>query len=279
MRTTKAPLKNLRLFLILSCLFLGFPGSAFAIGETSPQEAQKSMVFDAEMNEQSPVHLGYYRPLYFVTGTPDTKVQLSFKYQPVASTPFYLGYTQRMFWYLYRNSAPIYDTNYNPEFFYRVRLPDDHFFKTLDVGLFEHESNGRGGSASRSVDDSYLRFNGFTKMNGSTLEASVKLFALYLLDDPNADLRDYRGYWQGTVSLRDALPDFLMKNEVYFTSTQGQNYAGFDVLKGSQELGLRFKLGFPNLDTRLYFQFYRGYDDSMLHYNQFETGYRGGISL
>jgi len=270
-------MKTAILFLFLSLSV--FSGNAFAIGEVSPQETQRSMYFDAEMNEQSPTHLGYYRPLYFITGTPDTKVQISFKYQPVKDTPFYLGYTQRMFWYLYRFSAPIYDVNYNPEFFYRYQLGGDHFFKTMDIGFFEHESNGRGGNASRSADDSYLRFNGLTKVGNSTLELSVKVFYLYSLDIPNPDLRVYRGFWQGTVAIRDALPSFLQKNEIYFTSTQGEHYAGFDVTKGSQELGIRFKCLFPNLDTRLYFQFYRGYDDSMLHYNQFETGYRGGLSL
>jgi phospholipase A1 len=265
----------LSLFLLLSI----FSGNALAIGEVSPQETQRSMYFDAEMNEQSPTHLGYYRPLYAVSGTPDTKVQISFKYQPVVDVPFYLGYTQRMFWHLYQTSSPIYDVNYNPEFFYRYLIGGDHFFKTLDIGIFEHESNGRDGADSRSVDDSYLRLNGLTKVGDSTLELSVKVFELYLLDVPNSDLRDYRGYWQGSVAIRDVLPEFLKKNEIYFTSTQGQHYAGFDVTKGSQEVGIRFKFLFPNLDTRLYFQFYRGYDDSMLHYNQFETGYRGGLSL
>jgi outer membrane phospholipase A len=67
-----------------------------------------------------------------------------------------------MFWHLDQHSRPIYDVNYNPEFFYRYLLSDSTFFKTLDFGLFEHESNGRDGADSRSENNFYLRANGRT---------------------------------------------------------------------------------------------------------------------
>jgi outer membrane phospholipase A len=87
------------------------------------------------------------------------------------------------------------------------------------------------------------------------------------------------GYWSATVTLRDLLPAFLKKNEIYLSTFAGAGDVGFDLPHGGQEVGIRFKILFPTLDTRLYFQFYRGYADSLLRYNQFETAYRAGLSL
>jgi phospholipase A1 len=101
-----------------------------------------------------------YKPVYVLTTWDGTHpvdredheiaFQISFKKQILKSPafPFSFGYTQKSFWQFYDHaeSAPFRETNYNPEFFLDYRDLGCWGCARLDiqVGLFEHESNGRG---------------------------------------------------------------------------------------------------------------------------------------
>lgn len=87
----------------------------------------------------------------------EIEFQLSAK-QRILKSNFYFGYTQKSFWqaYDFSNSSMFRETNYNPEIFYRTGLDTVRFGKwKMDIG-FEHESNGRGGTESRSWNRAYV---------------------------------------------------------------------------------------------------------------------------
>ena len=92
--------------------------------------------------------------------------QISFK-KRILNTGFYAAYTQKSFWQAYNHdeSAPFRETNYNPEFFYRI-MPGSERLQWLgnspiaskigaDIG-FEHQSNGISMPDSRSWNRAYV---------------------------------------------------------------------------------------------------------------------------
>lgn len=88
----------------------------------------------------------------------ETKIQLSLKIRIIQDQNLYFGYTQLMLWELERPDPYFSDVNYNPEFFYRFHLADRNT-RWLDIGPFEHESNGKGGIDERSWDRTYIRYH------------------------------------------------------------------------------------------------------------------------
>ena len=83
--------------------------------------------------------------------------QLSAK-QALYGSRVYFAYRQISYWQAYYadGSAPFRETDYNPEFFYRVRpRPYAGGSAGADLG-FAHESNGQSGSESRSWNHVYV---------------------------------------------------------------------------------------------------------------------------
>jgi len=65
----------------------------------------------------------------------------------------HFAYTQRMFWDLRARSSPFRNIDYQPELFYLT--PSATFSNGISVsgqGGIRHESNGRDGAASRSIN-------------------------------------------------------------------------------------------------------------------------------
>jgi phospholipase A1 len=101
------------------------------------------------------------------TAADDTEVkfQISAKY-PLAfnllgENTLYFAYTNRSFWQLYNeNSAPFRETNHEPEIFLLMPTDWELFgFKNSFINLgFVHQSNGRGGTLSRSWNRIYASF-------------------------------------------------------------------------------------------------------------------------
>jgi len=152
-------------------------------------------------------------PLYFVVGWREgtnAKFQLSFKYRFVNPegevtdhVPFfsrvYFGYTQTSLWDLESDSKPFFDTSYRPSLFYRNdRLHDwgdGRGWWWGQIG-FEHESNGQGGDASRSLNIIYVQpvLELDRAIGTAHLTVAPRLWAYVGSLDENPDLPDYRGY-------------------------------------------------------------------------------------
>lgn len=78
--------------------------------------------------------------------------------QALFGSQLYFGYRQISYWQAYfaDGSAPFRETDYKPEFFYRLRArPYAGGSAGADMG-FEHESNGQSGLLSRSWNQLYM---------------------------------------------------------------------------------------------------------------------------
>jgi hypothetical protein len=119
--------------------------------------------------------LSAHEPMYFLLGVDpgldQSKFQFSFKYRLFNPkgylaekapwvTGFHLGYTQRSVWDLKDDSKPFEDTSYMPEVFYLLPKIDLNLARISAFGIqsgFQHESNGKGGTDSRSTNYLYVK--------------------------------------------------------------------------------------------------------------------------
>jgi len=165
---------------------------------SSPTEAQ------AEEGQPTLVRLQQYRPIYFLFGKTDTKIQFSFKVQWIETLPVYFAYTQLMMWDVLKPSAPFRDLNYNPEVFYRWNI-DHNASRWLDFGAFEHESNGRAGTASRSWNRLYLRFHSSLmskNQSESKILWSIKAWLPFgYTHSTSGDIPRFRGLWEIQITI------------------------------------------------------------------------------
>ncbi len=131
-------------------------------------------------------------PMYFVVGGgggATARFQLSFKYRlfdpdshPVQWIPFlsrlHFGYTQTSIWDLGANSSPFRDTSYRPSLFWQGETHGESRLmpEVLRAG-FEHESNGKDGVSSRSINTLFAQpvwRSGF--LDGRTLIFAPKVY-------------------------------------------------------------------------------------------------------
>ena len=87
----------------------------------------------------------------------ETRFQFSIRV-PMLSTayfPLFFGYTQKSFWQVFdkENSSPFRENNYNPEIFLELFSQSDY---SVQIGLWEHESNGQVPGYSRSWNRFYI---------------------------------------------------------------------------------------------------------------------------
>lgn len=217
-----------------------------------------------------------YEPVYFAVGSREdwnAKFQLSFKFRFFNDEAnlvqrfhflehLYLGYTQTSLWDLQAPSAPFRDTSYKPRLFYS----DAESWNARDFPLrlgFEfgvgHESNGRGGSESRSVNIAYVRPTLVFGKPGDWQWTFSPMFYDYVDRSDNPDIADYRGYVDLYASVGKAdgwqLAALVRKGD-------GERW--------TMQLDLTYPLGgvaLGNLNGYLLFQFFDGWGESILDYN------------
>lgn len=251
-------------------------------------------------NVLAPFTLMAHKPNYVLVGTHNTKgydptvyreqydnpnldiddteaqFQISIK-TPLAINLFdtvdiYAAYTNRSFWQVYNSdiSRPFRETNHEPEIWAQFE-PNWKFLgftNTLNsIGLV-HQSNGQGGVMSRSWNRVYANF---------VIERdnfALKFKPWYRIpedddDDDNPDITDYLGHYE----LRAA---YKWGEHVFSAMSRNNLESGFD--KGAVELGWSFPLG----DFRYlkgYVQFFNGYGESLIDYDQRTNRIGIGLSL
>lgn len=214
---------------------------------------------------------------YFISGKPDTKVQLSFKVRLVHDFDIFFAYTQTMFWDLItRDSSPFSDLNYNPELFYRWYL-ENGMLKGLDFG-FEHRSNGRDQTDSRSWNRTYVVARTEFTTGSIKTEWNTKLYYFSQLDSTNQDIPYQLGFIETSFAFKDLFPNFLREAELQITLTPGGTLELTNI-RGSQEIGFRFRLPVKSFDPFLYFQIYNGFNETLLFYKENRTTYRVGFAI
>jgi phospholipase A1 len=206
----------------------------------------------------------------------ETKFQFSIKIPVLTGifddrTRLWAAYTQQSHWQAYNwdQSSPFRETNFEPEVFLSHEpgwQVGDGRFEVLRLGL-NHESNGREQPFSRS----------WNRIKGEVVYSTNRwVFALspwYRIpestdDDDNPDIDEYIGYGDLRV---------LYKAEGrYAVEARFFNNLRSDNNRTSAELNLSFPL---NDTLSAHFQYYNGYGETLIGYNERIQRIGLGVSL
>lgn len=235
-------------------------------------------------------HFFGYEPFYFIAGTesPNARFQISLRYQLLNNEGslahhvpplkgLNLAYTQTSLWDWNAASKPFFDSSYMPELmFLWPRVDRGRWSPRVRLDLqtaFLHESNGKSGLDSRSLNMLYLRPTltlGNQDRFHVTLSPRLGCYVGGLVDNP--DLPDYRGY----ADLR-ASAGWTRSIQLAATARLGES---FD--RGSLQLDLTYPLSelfSGSLSIFLHAQYFTGYGESFLLYNQTSDAFRVGFSI
>lgn len=256
--------------------------------ETELKEAENtsSRVMIPEPEEDRTITAN--EPLYFIVGSSDerdfdARFQLSFKYRPfdpdarVAkyipyASNLYFAYTQTSIWDLGSESSPFKDTSYRPSIYYNwTEAGKGYNPNSWKFGL-EHESNGRDGDESRSLNIAFVQPIWNVDFSGGKTFTFMPKFYQYIEKSDNSDLHHYRGYvdWIARYGRDDA----AILTAMYRQGTDGYAQGQFDL-----SYPISDKI-FGRTGTFLHFQLLGGYGETLIDYNRrSDTQLRIGISL
>ncbi len=254
------------------------PVSAFAPASPASPDASP---FDTFRNAISP-----YEPIYFVFGNrdgADARFQLSFKYRLFSPDDpaeagfmdhWYFGYTQTSLWDLHSDSLPFVDTSYTPSLFWSKDALWTSRSRDWSIGLnagVDHLSNGKNGDDSRSMNHLYAQPALNYRFEGGSMLSFTPRFKYYL--GTNRDMRyaDYLGRidWK----LRWAQDNGWAFSGLYRQGSDGRNAVQL-------EAAWPLRRTFLNMNGYLYAQYFRGYGETLLGYQQkAEPIVRFGIAL
>ena len=218
--------------------------------------------------------LSAHEPVYFLFGSrngPNARYQISFKYRifDEESTPaqwlpalgqLHFGYTQAATWDLGVDSKPFHDTSYRPSLFWQKRLDYGKAMPRFLRAGYEHESNGKDGSNSRSVDLLYLQPAWRADFDdGKSLIFAPRIYS-YADKIENRDIVRYRGYMDGLLRYGD-------ENEWVLSSRLRVGTAGYSSAQFDISVPFRKPL-FARTGGFFYFQLFSGYGETLLDYNQ-----------
>jgi outer membrane phospholipase A len=267
------PFAFIRTLTITVSILWGICGRADVSSEgTLVQTPEKIEDVDKEDGRILQRHL----PFYFAYGRPSSKLQLSLKTPILRTQPLYFAYTQLMFWDLEAESKPFHDLTYNPELFYRYSTHDWGAIKSLDFGLWSHTSNGKKGGDSRSLNKNFIRANTEWKGRKWTTRGGLQLSYLHGFDPTNTDIQKYIGPLSLSITFIQLFDSWVDKSEVAFQASPGGKFADrWD--RGGYQLSWSFRFGGLQLVPAFYLQYYRGYAETLLNYNDKVSEFRGGV--
>lgn len=231
--------------------------------------------------------LSAYQPIYGVAGfgtNTNVKLQVSFKYQLFGAQGAFGGdgsvldglqfaYTQRMYWDTQRTSLPFRNLDFQPELLYRLqsRARDDRPTYGVTLGL-RHESNGREGVDSRTVNLAYVEPTLAGKIGSYDVSIGPRAWFYYGGQTGNEDIERYRGYTG--LSLAIGRDDGIRLN----------SFSRYNIGtgKGSAQVDASYPLNrliWQGLNLYLYGQVFTGYGENLLDYNRQVTRARLGIAI
>ncbi|WP_392339462.1 phospholipase A [Moritella marina] len=202
------------------------------------------------------------------------KLPLSYRSLLVDGDRIYAAFTIEAWWQVYAKdiSSPFRETNYRPEVFYVAPLdwhPNDANTGVM-VG-FEHQSNGRSGSLSRSWNRVYAEFiyeQGnlvWSVRPWYRLAENEKTDPTSPKGDDNPDIADYMGNVEYGIGY--AFGKYELSAEMR------QN---FSTHNGSVQVNLTTPL-YGKLKG--YITVFNGYGESLIDYNHSQTRFGIGIAL
>lgn len=266
------------IILFLTIIFTPIAGK----GQILPVENQKQLTDSLRNEFDNGPYFGLYRDNYFLVGTTlgkkptsynsDVKFQISISQRLTKSTlPWhtylYLFYTQRVFWDVFKRSMPMHDFIFNPG----LGLTKPLFSKDRYIGklslIVEHESNGRDGLESRSWNrislSSSVQIDEWLMVHG-------KVWIPIVDGENNRDILNYTGLYQSGVVI--TTPNNKFAWDIMFTKRKGWN------LNFNTCVGFQWRM-WNNANQYFYLQYYNGYGENLLDYNQFKSMIRFGIVI
>lgn len=245
------------------------------VAPDKPTTASKQRVSDYLAAQDESI-LQRHRPFYFAYGEPLSKLQVSFKVPLIQKLPLYFAYTQSMFWKLREESKPFEDFTFNPEIFYRLGW-GDRGMNSLDFGIFGHNSNGKKGDDSRSLNMSYMRLNYAFEGRHWMTRLGADLSSIYDTDEGNRNIYDYIGPLSLHISFVQLFEStYFDKSEIDLDAIPGGKYAS-DWTRGGYQLTWSFRLGHLKVIPAFYLQYYTGYGETLLNYDKFTNAIRAGL--
>jgi phospholipase A1 len=254
------------------------------------QLASSTKAIDAVLNRTFAGRLGPNEPIYFIYGDGENsaaKFQFSFNYRlatfnwgPEANrktSNLQLGYTQRSLWDIDASSSPFYDTSYMPELSVDTLAsapaqgPGLFTWIGLRVGGM-HESNGRAGADSRSLNTLYVRpMFAIGPLDSWHLVVFPDISAYLTSMVENENLDDYRGYGRlRMVFGKNNGPSLL------FAGWAGKD---FDHVSYQLDLSYPIRTKLFNFESFLLLQYFNGYGESLVSFNKKSHALRFGLGL
>ncbi len=223
--------------------------------------------------------LSAHEPLYFAVGfqgRDNARFQYSFAYKflnpegdLVQRHPwiegFHFGFSQTSFWDLESSSAPFLDSSYRPGLFWRDQRIEDWSSDSLNTGIelgFEHESNGKDGLESRSVNIAYVKPRLDWAIGDSThIVVEPKVWAYLDKGDKNPDIAEFRGQFNLRLNAYDE--DGLgISSDMRLGKNSDRGYLQVDMTYPMQ------KLFSGDFEGFLLVQYVNGWGESILGYDR-----------
>jgi phospholipase A1 len=217
-------------------------------------------------------------PYSYPLDNKEMKFQISVKGHMMGENrhTLWFGYTQLSFWQIYdtAHSGPFRDTNHEPELIYSFRPENLSLGSGINVSILNaaivHQSNGQALPRSRSWNRHYVQA-GLERDFGDNgklvlLPRLWKRIGGGTADDDNPDIAHYLGH--GDLEAR-----------YYY----GQGVMSAIVRRHSLQLDFAMPapllLGIKLHNTNFHLQFFDGYGETLIDYNQRHRTFGLGISL
>jgi outer membrane phospholipase A len=225
-------------------------------------------------------------PVYLVLGYRpglNARFQLSFKYKPFETTwlrHFGGAFTTTSLWDLHSASLPFVDTTYRPSLSWygdpKPFLGSKNVRLTWQVGMWEHESNGKGdtdigeteaGSDSRSLNIGFIRPKlTWDVTEKDSITVGLKVYGYYSKTVENGDINLYRGY--ADLQLRYQHDDWIFSGVFRRGSVGYFCELNFGIPQNSFIKWFSPDLGKKNVHGWLMLQYLTGYGETLLAYNR-----------
>lgn len=248
-----------------------------------PAENQTNYVDSLRREFDNGPYFGLYKDNYFTVGTTvgmqkpsrtnsDVKFQISIAQKLTRSvlpwhTYIFLMYTQKTFWNVFEKSLPMHDLNFNPGLGWsKPFFNKDRYVGKLTL-LLEHESNGRDSIQSRSWNRISI---GGSVLIDPWIMVHGKVWIPIIDGQNNRDILNYCGIYQTGVEIATLDRKFIW--DITFVKRKGWNL-NFNTI-------FEFSWRFHKKSNQYFFlQYYNGYGESLLDYNQFHSRLRAGIVI
>jgi outer membrane phospholipase A len=104
-----------------------------------------------------------------------------------------------------------------------------------------------------------------------------KLQQIYGASEENKYIVNHYGYWELKLTVTHLLVNGNQRLDLEYRFFAGKRVV--NIGQGGRELGLIYRLGSENFNPAFYLQYYSGYAESLLHYDQKGSQVRAGLLL